>query len=69
MFAARGGCVEPGAGTSVCPLCPVLLGGRGLPIASSDADCWLHRGLLCSIGGEEAEDEEEEEEEGGRGMS
>lgn len=65
-----GGCVEPGVGTSVCPLCPVLLGGCGLPIASNNADCWLYRGLLCSMDahdGEEAEDEEEEE--GGRGMS
>ncbi len=51
-------------GTSVCPLCPVLLAGRGLLIPSEDAEVLLWRGLCCSAeaqDGEEAEEEEEEE--------
>lgn len=53
-------------GTSVCPLCPLLLTGCGLLTAFEDAKVW--RGLCCSTeaqdGEEEAEEEEEEEERG-----
>lgn len=44
----------------MCPLCPVLLAGRGLLIESAEVLLW--RGLRCST---EAQDEEEE----GRGRS
>lgn len=55
-------------GTSVRPLCPDLLGGRGLLIASKDAKLWLWRGLCCSTDAQDGEDTEEEEEDG-RGRS
>lgn len=54
----------------MCPLCPVLLAGHGLLMASEDAKVLLWRGLCCSTeaqdgeeAADEAEDEEEEEEE------
>lgn len=55
--------MESAVGTSVCPLCPVLLAGRRLLIASEDAEVLFWRGLRCSTeeqdGGEEVEEEEE----------
>lgn len=58
-----GGSFESAVGTSVCPLCPVLLAGRGLLIASSE-DAEVCGGLCCSM---EAQDGEEEEERGRSG--
>lgn len=53
----------------MCPLCPVLLGGCGLLIASEDAEVLFWRGLCCSMEAQDGEEAEEEEEEEGRGRS
>lgn len=53
-------------GTSVCPLCPVLLTGCGLLTASEDAKVLLWGGLCCSTEAQDGEEVEEEEEDRGR---
>lgn len=51
----------------MCPLCPVLLEGCGLLIASEDAAVWFWRGLCCTTEAQDGEEAEEEEVEEGRG--